>query len=104
MEDDKHNMRLLPHRIKCNNNVDEGEGWNDCRLVFVAHTNHPVLQLSKRIPGGQKASGIFLVLYSVLPSEWREATTYQYLHYATWPFKQVIACAHLHSTHPHILF
>mmetsp|Transcript_28338 Transcript_28338/g.47548 ORF Transcript_28338/g.47548 Transcript_28338/m.47548 type:complete len:564 (+) Transcript_28338:208-1899(+) len=58
-------------------------------LTFMMFSIILLYQMSKRFPGGQKASGIFVIMYSVMPPEWREATTYHYLYYVLWPFKQI---------------
>lgn len=48
-----------------------------------------VLQMSKRVPGGSKASGLVLLFYSIMPSHWQEATTQAYLGSLLWPFREV---------------
>eukprot|EP00240_Pyramimonas_obovata_P000678 CAMPEP_0118952422 /NCGR_PEP_ID=MMETSP1169-20130426/54831_1 /TAXON_ID=36882 /ORGANISM="Pyramimonas obovata, Strain CCMP722" /LENGTH=546 /DNA_ID=CAMNT_0006899675 /DNA_START=40 /DNA_END=1680 /DNA_ORIENTATION=- len=58
-------------------------------LSFMLLSIIVLFQISKRIPGGQKASGLFFLVYWRLPQEWKDATTHQYLHYITWPFKQI---------------
>mmetsp|Transcript_30890 Transcript_30890/g.42814 ORF Transcript_30890/g.42814 Transcript_30890/m.42814 type:complete len:539 (+) Transcript_30890:181-1797(+) len=50
-----------------------------------------LFQMSKRVPGGSKAGGVFLGLYWVMPTEWRQASLLHYLSSLLWPFQQIHA-------------